>query len=426
MSIVDKSNIKIVFFHLSYVYSGGGEKLALKEIDLLRQSGYSVDCYAPLVNTEECYPDIIKKFDIKEIIPGLTKLFWKKPEIGVILTCLIFPFISWKFRKYTLVIGANQPAPFFGYILKLFFSIPYIIYLAQPTRIIYPRPVDIKYGIKLKYKMRILPHLINIFRPLFFWIDLKSITCSNIFMCNGIYMQSILGQIYSRIPIVNPAGTQYSSQKTINSETFTFRNTQFSKPFLLMSNRHFPHKKFEYAIEALSQLKDENINLLISGEPTYYTQELKKIIQFYNLSDRVHFLGYATENELESLYANCSIYLYTAPEEDFGMGIIEAMGHGKPVICWDNAGPGKIINNGHDGILATPYRTFEIAHHITELLTNQSLYQKISKNALLSAKEKYSWEQHLHKFATSIDELTAGTYTEANNLAYASENVSLE
>ena len=44
--------------------------------------------------------------------------------------------------------------------------------------------------------------------------------------------------------------------------------------------------------------------------------------------------------------------MYTSPEEDFGMGVIEAMAAGCPVVAWNNAGPGTTGMHGVTGYLA--------------------------------------------------------------------------
>jgi glycosyltransferase involved in cell wall biosynthesis len=189
----------------------------------------------------------------------------------VIVTCLFFPFISWRFKKYDLVFCANQPSAILGYIIKLLFRVPYLVYLAQPTRLIYPRPIDRKYGLKLKNKMTVVPHIINIFRPFFFWIDLKSIHSANKFLCNGYYMQEILEQVYGRTPEVCSSGTDRVEQAKGAIQNIELNQTIIRTPYLLVSNRHVPQKKFEYAIEILKQLRDKyqvNINLVISGVQT--------------------------------------------------------------------------------------------------------------------------------------------------------------
>ncbi len=406
----ESKKIKIAFFHLAFLYSGGGEKLALKQVSLLRNNGYHVDLFAPLLSNEICFPDIIQKIKPHEIIPGFSKVFINKPELGVILTCLIFPFIAYKYRKYDLIIGANQPGPIFGLILKVLFKKKYIIYLAQPTRIVYPRPIDKVHGLKLKNEMPLMRLFFNIFRPFFYWIDLKSVSFADYFLCNGGYMQDILSQIYSKTPVNCPSGAScYASQPlkkstSQNNSSFAFHSQHIPKPYMLISNRHFPHKKFEYALEILDRL-EEKIPLVIVGKETEYTVQLQSLVKYYQLGNFVHFLGYVTEEELKVIYKNCGIYLYTAPEEDFGMGVIEAMGHGKPVIAWNNAGPSKIITHNKDGILVDLDKTEEAVKYVKKCIKNDAFTQQISRNAINTVRNQYSWDSHLAIFHHAIKQI---------------------
>jgi glycosyltransferase involved in cell wall biosynthesis len=412
--MLEHKKIKIAFFHLAFLYSGGGEKLALKQIALLKASGYQVDCYAPLVNTKECYPDTIEEYNVKEIIPHFTKLFHSRPEIGIIITCLLFPFLSFKFRKYDLIFGANQPGPLLGLIMKVLWKKPYIAYIAQPTRIIYQRPIDREVGLHIKKKMRILPHFVNIFRPIFYWIDLRSIASADKFLTNGLYMQEVLEQVYGKTPTVCSPGAksyyEYEKRKgkEIQEKTVTFRNHTYTKPYIFLSNRHFPQKKFEYALHVLDQLPNK-IPLLIAGKETPYTQELKKLVTYLRLNEYVHFLGYVNEKELEQLYKNCAAYLYTAPEEDFGMGVVEAMGYAKPVIAFNKAGPSRIITNTYNGFLAESGNIYQMTHYLENVLTNQVLAKRIGLNAAQTVKKEYSWGLHSKTLVTQIQTLTENT-----------------
>jgi glycosyltransferase involved in cell wall biosynthesis len=46
----------------------------------------------------------------------------------------------------------------------------------------------------------------------------------------------------------------------------------------------------------------------------------------------VRIYGYVDDNELDSLYKNCSVFLYTSLSEGYGLPILEAAQYGKPSI----------------------------------------------------------------------------------------------
>ena len=78
------------------------------------------------------------------------------------------------------------------------------------------------------------------------------------------------------------------------------------------------------------------------------------------LNDAVLFLGAVTEDELNRLYEGAAVYVYPAPEEDFGMGVIESMAKGVPVVAWNQAGPTVTVAPG-TGCLAEPLEVADYA-----------------------------------------------------------------
>lgn len=64
---------------------------------------------------------------------------------------------------------------------------------------------------------------------------------------------------------------------------------------------------------------------------------------------KVEFLGFVDQAKRDRLYAGCRAFLFAA-EEDAGIVPIEAMAHGKPVICFDRGGAAETVLHGLTGI----------------------------------------------------------------------------
>jgi L-malate glycosyltransferase len=125
---------------------------------------------------------------------------------------------------------------------------------------------------------------------------------------------------------------------------------------------------------------------------------------------------------MHMLYDRSFAYIYTAPEEDFGMGVIEAMSHCKPVLAWNKAGPSRIINPGVDGFLLNLKDTSLCAEQIYELLVNQNLYATISLNAKETIRNNYLWDHHQQILLQSIEEIQTlqhAKYTQNISIATA-------
>ena len=92
--------------------------------------------------------------------------------------------------------------------------------------------------------------------------------------------------------------------------------------------------------------------------------------------NRFHFVGLVTERSLARLYREATLYVYPSPEEDFGMGIVEAMAAGTPVVAWNNGGPTVTVKNGETGFLVEPYDTEEFAEKMRRLATDPVLLRE--------------------------------------------------
>jgi glycosyltransferase involved in cell wall biosynthesis len=120
---------------------------------------------------------------------------------------------------------------------------------------------------------------------------------------------------------------------------------------------------------------------------------LQLLVADLGLDDAVFFLGAITEDELQNLYEGAAVYTYPAPEEDFGMGVIESMAKGVPVVAWNQAGPTVTIAP-KTGYLAEPLEVSDYAAGIKKLLDDRSENQATGERAFARARY-FDWERHL-------------------------------
>ena len=118
----------------------------------------------------------------------------------------------------------------------------------------------------------------------------------------------------------------------------------------------------DLAIRAMREVRKRHpkIQLVIPGPATSHTPVLRALTSELELSDGVVFLGSVSEDELNRLYEGAAVYVYPAPEEDFGMGVIESMAKGVPVVAWNQAGPTVTVAPG-TGHLAEPLEVADYA-----------------------------------------------------------------
>jgi len=423
--------MKSAIFHLAFIYSGGGEKLVLEEARGLEKSGHQVTIFTPVLDKEKCFPDIIDQFDIKTFLPKLPTLIPQWEAFQILLVCVLIPLIAHRFKDFDVILAANQPSLWLAWVIKKLYHVPYVAYLAQPTRFLHPRKIDKETGLRFTGKGTFSPatYLLKVAKPLADWADRVSIKGADLVLANGKYVKGRLERTYGVEVVSCPAGAYPSGrikkheervrgQITIGKKAIKkpyFRAQvrkegglpiKIGKPYILLTNRHFPQNRFEYAITALPTIlkEDPNVSLVITGGETDYTENLKNLVRQLSLEDKVIFLELVTETELEKLYSQAAVYVYTAPEEDFGMGIVEAMAQGTPVVAWNAAGPSKIIKNGKTGLLAKPYEAADFVNKITWILADRKFARKIGKQAWEDVKKNFSYQTHVKVLEKSFND----------------------
>ena len=401
---------RIAIFHLGFFYSGGGEKLVLQEMRGLRARGYSVKCFAPYVDRVRCFPDIPEMQDVQPLLPAPPDWLPMKDPIWVAMASLFVPLLAWKFRSFDVFLGANQPGCWLAFVLSKILKKPYLAYLAHPIRILHPRVIDEKTEIRIREGDHRFIELITTIGGWFIdWADRASVRNARSVLTNGSYVSQWIKNVYGRDNLVCAAGCQPASPADLDysqrwSGEVAVKGKRVAKPYILISNRHVPQKRFEYAIWALKMILREHgpCSLLVTGQETEYTQQLRYLAQGLGVADNVHFTGLVSEGDLERLYRHAAVYVYPSPEEDFGMGIIEAMASGTPVVAWGNGGPTGTVKDKITGFLIDPYDVDEFAEAIANLLTSPELSERMGRAGHARAEDLFTHERHCRILSRAI------------------------
>jgi glycosyltransferase involved in cell wall biosynthesis len=403
MDKADKK-LRIAVFHCGFVYSGGGERIVLEEVLGLRRLGYEVACYAPTLDRDACYPDLIDSVAVRTLLPQLPKGFPLRDAIAMGLSSLLAPLYAFRFRKFDAFVGANQPGAWIAFCVSRVLRKPYVVYLNQPNRLIYPRAIDRETGWLTKPDYRVLDTIIQRLRGFVAWADRVSFTRAAAMLANGDYIAGVIEKVYGRKQTLCPAGChpqpghllRLNPRAAFEGEVRIKGNT-IHKPYLLITNRHEPQKKFEHVIEAMARLKEAfpHVSLVIPGPFTAHTPRLIDLARRLKVDDRVLLPGQVTESDLQRLYREATVYCYPAPEEDFGMGVIEAMAWGLPVVAWNHAGPTVTVAQGETGFLARPYSVEDYARAIRRLLEDPALRARMGRAAHARAEALFTWQRHV-------------------------------
>ena len=133
----------------------------------------------------------------------------------------------------------------------------------------------------------------------------------------------------------------------------------------------------------------------------HYVRALKKQLQRWRLTDRVHFYGYLSPEKKEHIIRNSRVMVMPSTCEGFGISHLEAMAYGCIPIASHRSGVAEIIEHGLNGFLVDPSDHQKLSALIARLVNTS--YQKE-----IAARVYARWQQHItwrDTFHTVIDHL---------------------
>lgn len=137
---------------------------------------------------------------------------------------------------------------------------------------------------------------------------------------------------------------------------------------ILCLSRFDPGKNVGLALEAFARLRDRvdaavfgTMRVVIAGscdmrlpeQPATLTR-LRETAERCGVASQVEFRVSVSDEERLSLLDQATCFVYTASEEHFGLGPVEAMAAGLPVVAADSGGVRETVRSGETGLLCPP------------------------------------------------------------------------
>lgn len=172
-------------------------------------------------------------------------------------------------------------------------------------------------------------------------------------------------------------------------EVIFFKDIKKEKIILNMG-RLVHDKGQKYLLEAFAKLKKSDWKLVILGEGDR-RKSLEKLSNKLNITNQVFIPG-AVKNVDEWL-SRASIFAFPSISESWGLALTESMAAGLPSVSFDcDVGPREMIRDGENGFLVPVANVDLFAKRIGQLINDEELRSKFSKNAKKEA-EKYKIEK---------------------------------
>jgi glycosyltransferase involved in cell wall biosynthesis len=166
---------------------------------------------------------------------------------------------------------------------------------------------------------------------------------------------------------------------------------------LLFVGRFIYWKGITLLIEALGLVTEKlpNVKMALVGEGADL-ERLKNLITKKSLEKNTKIILWLEQSELKKYYQESDIFVFPSLHDSSGNVLLEAMSNGLPIICFDNAGPGFIVDETSGLKIDLNNKSAntiieELAESITKLANDTELRQKLSQGALERVKE-FTWE----------------------------------
>jgi glycosyltransferase involved in cell wall biosynthesis len=351
--------------------------------------GHRVRVFAPTIS-QEVFPELMEKIPVTELFKWLPKNLEIRDSVAMLLSAISAPRLVSQFNDFDVILAHSQPSNWLALNAKKRFGIPYISYLHQPNRFLYPRKIDKKLGYNVNPNYKLLDTLHN-YRYFLEKLDYQSINEASVVLVNSNWIKHFIDEIYKKNAKICYPGIDNLFFKTDKNK----KNN--SNKYILSSNRHYPQKKLDYLIKSSLIVLDSypSINYFITGAYTDYTKYLLNLTKKLKIEDKITFTNHLSEAELLHKYQNAYLYLYTSPEEDFGLGPLEAGACGVPSIVWDHAGPKETVVHGKTGLRVKPYDINALAEAQLALLNDSNKRDVMGENASLYVKKNFTWDKHI-------------------------------
>lgn len=170
------------------------------------------------------------------------------------------------------------------------------------------------------------------------------------------------------------------------------RNIYSGKKIVFSLGRLVNYKGFSYLIDAAKTLSDDYVVLI--GGSGELEAKLRQQIDKSGLQKKVYLLGRIPEEDIASYYGACDLYCLSSvyKTEAFAIVQIEAMSCGKPVVSTAIPGSGVswVNKDGASGLVVPPGDSKALGNAIQKILSDNSIYHKLSEGAFTRYKEEFS------------------------------------
>ena len=167
-----------------------------------------------------------------------------------------------------------------------------------------------------------------------------------------------------------------------------------------------PLKGLHVLLRAFKQLREERpeqkLVLIARPKPGGDTEAL---IRQLDLADHIRFVGDASHEDINRLYAESAVAIVPSLYEGFGLPAVEAMAAGIPLVSSDGGALKEVVSDG--GLQVSAGDHVALAEAIARVLDDAALAAALSERGLQRVHEHFCWSvcarQMVDQYRSRID-----------------------
>ncbi|MFA6455530.1 MAG: glycosyltransferase family 1 protein [Bacteroidota bacterium] len=183
----------------------------------------------------------------------------------------------------------------------------------------------------------------------------------------------------------------FSDKLKDNDKEAIVRKYGITKSYILYTGSLKPHKNVPTLLKAFRTIRHRHdVQLVFTGERISEVPQLQRYVVENGLSDSVLDLGRIPKEELKAVYQSARAVVLPSLYEGFGFSMLEAMASGVPAVGARATSITEVV--GDAGLLFDPMDDSELAGHLDDILTNESLRISLVSKGTERAKQ-FTWKQ---------------------------------
>lgn len=231
------------------------------------------------------------------------------------------------------------------------------------------------------------------------WTKYSAKNAKKIFTISNFSRDDII-KTYKKLPA--DVITTYLGVKEVLSMEDLKKKFGISKPYLLFVGTIQPRKNIAKLVEAFSQLKNKEVQLVIVGKKGWLWEDIFAAPEKFKVADKVKFLDFVGDKDLPSLYKNALCFVLPSLYEGFGLPVLEAMKFGCPTVVSDVSSLPEV--GGDASLYFDPRSVDDIAQKLNTVISDEKLRAEMVKKGYNQIK-KFSWEKTAKETLKVLEEL---------------------